>query len=648
MRLQLHLLFVWVLALQQPWPKSVALSADVLGSLFPALLLDYSSHMSKGLSMGKQKKYLEAHSHFARASLLATNKRQKQKALTNEALALFRLGKQWIINESPAASETLTEAEERFETLRILYPDRSSLFEKHIEKIEKLKKTQAPVLATAPKHTSVEEQLDAFERDRRRDRQQMKRPTRHTQTHKDIERVLFADIVKNGDSLPHYLEKRTEPVIIEDGPAADWHFYTNMSWSYLKESLPEKLEVVVQKSQFNLYTNKNKHSDVKHLSPEQFLESLLKFNEGDGVVPKTTSNDPNKLYPYLSLEFFGDKGLQGQGGLDLKNVGHCNILHDAQGKCGGRMQTIFWAGAKNVTAITHFDHNVNSYLMLLGRKHFLLASPKYVSSLYIHPAPGMHHRQSQLEDLYNVDLRKFPKFKDVRFQEGVLNPGEMIYIPPLWFHNIRSLEASAAISFWSHPPAIADPLSAFTSAPTGLDDVRRLSSYDFRRILNRDAILEFVMELFGRDHNQAITFIRDDILSSKYMVGSNMEDKHCPREESMECPPSKLSFALLPTVKRAIKSFAKERADLILKTPLNKTDGLIMLSSTSVEIMVHHAVHNAMRKSQNQQSGSFGHGDIASRYVCQFLMKCILDPMLNKPHDIDGTQGPKPNELTEL
>ena len=647
MQFQIHLLFVWVLALHQPWSKSIVFSADVSGSLFPALLLDYSSHMTRGLSMGKQKKYLEAHSHFARASLLATNKRQKQKALTNEALALFRMGKQWIMKnaDSPAALETLTEAEERFKTLRILHPGRSTLFEKHIEKIEKLKKkTQAPILAVAPNHTSVEEQLDTFERSRRTDHQKMKRPTRHTQTHKDIERVLFADIVKNGDSLPHYLEKRTEPVIIEHGPSEDWQFYTNMSWSYLKESLPEKLEVVVQKSQFNLYTNKNKHSDVKYWSPQQFLESLLKFHVGDAVGGETY-NDPNKLYPYLSLEFFGDKALQGQGGLDLKKAGHCNILHDAQGKCGGRMQTILWAGAKNVTAITHFDHNVNSYLMLLGRKHFLMVSPKYFSSLYIHPAPGMHHRQSQVTDLYNVDSKKFPKFKDVRFQEGVLNPGEMIYIPPLWFHNIRSLEASAAISFWSHPPTIAGPLSAFTSAPTGLDDARQLSPYDFGRILNRDAIIEFVMELFGRDRNQAITFIRDDILNSKYMVGSNMEDQHCPREESMECPPSELSFALLPAVTRAIKTFAKERADLILKTPLNKTGGLIMLSPASVEIMVHHAVHNAMQKDQNQPSGSFGHGDKASRYVCQFLMKCILDPMLNKSHDIDG---PTQHERGEL
>jgi hypothetical protein len=45
-------------------------------------------------------------------------------------------------------------------------------------------------------------------------------------------------------------------------------------------------------------------------------------------------------------------------------------------------------------------------------------------------------------------LGRFPGFKDVEYLEGVLAPGECLYIPKGWWHYVRSLSPSFSVSFW--------------------------------------------------------------------------------------------------------------------------------------------------------------------------------------------------------
>ncbi|KAF2735302.1 Clavaminate synthase-like protein [Polyplosphaeria fusca] len=43
---------------------------------------------------------------------------------------------------------------------------------------------------------------------------------------------------------------------------------------------------------------------------------------------------------------------------------------------------------------------------------------------------------------------RFPGFKDAEYVEGVLGPGECLYIPPGWWHYVRSLSVSCSVNFW--------------------------------------------------------------------------------------------------------------------------------------------------------------------------------------------------------
>ncbi|KAF3044349.1 hypothetical protein E8E12_009118 [Didymella heteroderae] len=42
----------------------------------------------------------------------------------------------------------------------------------------------------------------------------------------------------------------------------------------------------------------------------------------------------------------------------------------------------------------------------------------------------------------------FPGFKDAEYVEGVLAPGECLYLPPGWWHYVKSLSPSFSVSFW--------------------------------------------------------------------------------------------------------------------------------------------------------------------------------------------------------
>lgn len=51
-------------------------------------------------------------------------------------------------------------------------------------------------------------------------------------------------------------------------------------------------------------------------------------------------------------------------------------------------------------------------------------------------------------DVENPDLLKFPLFSRATCMEYILHPGQMLYIPPQYWHYIRSLDISFSVSFW--------------------------------------------------------------------------------------------------------------------------------------------------------------------------------------------------------
>lgn len=94
---------------------------------------------------------------------------------------------------------------------------------------------------------------------------------------------------------------------------------------------------------------------------------------------------------------------------------------------------------------THYDINDNILCGMRGRKRLLLWAPEEVRHLY---ADGT---ASLVLDVDNPDLERFPKFAKAVVWEGVLEEGQALFIPAMWWHNVRTLSPSYGLNlFFRH------------------------------------------------------------------------------------------------------------------------------------------------------------------------------------------------------
>jgi hypothetical protein len=112
-----------------------------------------------------------------------------------------------------------------------------------------------------------------------------------------------------------------------------------------------------------------------------------------------------------------------------------------------------WLG-NAITTPTHLDEWNNIGCVVAGRRRFTLFPPEQIANLYIGPidfAPT--GAPMSLVRLHEVDFARFPRFRaalDAAFT-AELSPGDAIYIPPLWWHHVESLESfNLLVNYWWH------------------------------------------------------------------------------------------------------------------------------------------------------------------------------------------------------
>ncbi|GBE93209.1 cupin-like domain-containing protein [Nostoc cycadae] len=72
--------------------------------------------------------------------------------------------------------------------------------------------------------------------------------------------------------------------------------------------------------------------------------------------------------------------------------------------------------------------------MISGRKQIVFFTPDQKGFLY-----------EGKVDVFNPDFNKFPLYSKAKPVEVILEPGEIIYIPPRWWHHVRNLEYTIAM-----------------------------------------------------------------------------------------------------------------------------------------------------------------------------------------------------------
>jgi hypothetical protein len=110
-----------------------------------------------------------------------------------------------------------------------------------------------------------------------------------------------------------------------------------------------------------------------------------------------------------------------------------------------------WLG-NAITTPTHLDEWNNIGCVVSGRRRFTLFPPEQIANLYIGPldfAPT--GAPMSLVSLREPDFTRFPKFREALAAAvtAELGPGDALFIPPLWWHHVESLEPlNVLVNYW--------------------------------------------------------------------------------------------------------------------------------------------------------------------------------------------------------
>lgn len=94
--------------------------------------------------------------------------------------------------------------------------------------------------------------------------------------------------------------------------------------------------------------------------------------------------------------------------------------------------------------LMHYDAD-NAHAMITeiyGDKEFVLFSPS--DTRYVYPSPGSSHT-SEIDDIGNPDLDRFPLLTRAVEYCGIIHPGEAIFVPCGWWHSAHVLTTSISV-----------------------------------------------------------------------------------------------------------------------------------------------------------------------------------------------------------
>jgi len=122
---------------------------------------------------------------------------------------------------------------------------------------------------------------------------------------------------------------------------------------------------------------------------------------------------------------------------------------------GPLTSNLLLVGEQGCVTPLHYDEQHNLFAQVTGRKLCILSSPANFGSFYPFPVGHPHDRQAQV-NTRRPDTRAFPNFSAAKFVYTVLSPGDVLYIPSYWWHEIHSsFEDTVSVNFW------------FRAGPTG-------------------------------------------------------------------------------------------------------------------------------------------------------------------------------------
>jgi len=175
----------------------------------------------------------------------------------------------------------------------------------------------------------------------------------------------------------------------------------------------------------------------------------------DGAMPMAEIVDriwqarPEDPFPRGSLFYMKQQPLQNFPGL-LKDVRRPQFYPD------NIVEVNLWVGGQGSWSPLHFDMADNLMCQVLGTRRVWLYEPGQSRDLYPVFAtgaldnPDVPAHFSMIGDVRAADTGRFARFAGVQPAAAVdLEPGQMLYVPPYWWHHVEIVDGPAIlVNFW--------------------------------------------------------------------------------------------------------------------------------------------------------------------------------------------------------
>lgn len=237
----------------------------------------------------------------------------------------------------------------------------------------------------------------------------------------EVQRIRYPDLSEF--FARHYAQN--EPAIIVGVPQHHDLNIFRFSPDYLEEALGDReFPVMANQSGFFSYER-----DMTNMPFRDFVRLTFR---GDPTGTKYYFKNSTKLLP---------EGLD-----DSENIRGLSQFFSKS------VMRNLWISSGSRTVGLHFDAAENLNVQICGRKRFTLYPP---GTAGYYPCP-MFSQTAHISEVFregpDYDPARFPAFDPSKGRDAILEAGEILYLPPYWWHQVTSLgDVNINLNTWSVP-----------------------------------------------------------------------------------------------------------------------------------------------------------------------------------------------------